>query len=224
VLSKLRPKLSYANVVSTLCLFILLGGSSYAAVKLGKNAVKSKNIAANAVTSPKVKNGSLLSQDFKAGQIPQGDRGLKGDKGDKGDTGDKGEQGQTGPPGPTFASISGDDPPASPQYLNTSSLAHEFTTPSAGRLLAIAHWRAIAFECTAGSPTVGLYLDGAPVPATKREMPNDTLQPYDVAGVSETVAAGPHTVGIGVQCSSGGTVQIIQTVDGGHSIGAVLLG
>jgi hypothetical protein len=84
LLSRLRLKLTYANVVSTLCLFILLGGSSYAAIRLGKNAVKGKNIAANAVTSPKVKNGSLLAQDFKAGQLPRGPQGPQGAKGDVG--------------------------------------------------------------------------------------------------------------------------------------------
>ena len=34
-----RPRLSYANVVSTLCLFLLLGGGAYAATKLAKNSV-----------------------------------------------------------------------------------------------------------------------------------------------------------------------------------------
>jgi hypothetical protein len=99
VLAKLRPSLTYANVVSTLCLFILLGGSSYAAVKLGKNAVKGKNIAANAVTSPKVKPGSLLASDFRAGQLAGGPQGPKGDKGDKGDVGSPGTNGQDGQPG-----------------------------------------------------------------------------------------------------------------------------
>jgi hypothetical protein len=87
VLAKLRPKLTYANVVSTLCLFILLGGSSYAAVKLGRNAVKSKNIAADAVTSPKVKNGSLISEDFRPGQLPSGPGGPAGDPGAPGTNG-----------------------------------------------------------------------------------------------------------------------------------------
>jgi hypothetical protein len=97
VLAKLRPKLTYANVVSTLCLFILLGGSSYAAVTLKKNSVKSTNIAKNAVTSPKVKNGSLLSADFKAGQLPGG--GTGGPTGPQGSAGAQGQRGETGLPG-----------------------------------------------------------------------------------------------------------------------------
>lgn len=78
----LRPRLTYANVVATLALVLALGGGTvYAAVKLGKNEVKSKNIAKgavkgsdlskNAVTSPKVKNGSIEAGDLAAGVIPQ---------------------------------------------------------------------------------------------------------------------------------------------------------
>lgn len=85
MLSKLRARLTYANVMATIAVFVALGGSSYAAVTLKRNSVKSRNIAKNAVTSPKVKNGSLLSRDFKAGQLPGGPQGPKGDKGDQGD-------------------------------------------------------------------------------------------------------------------------------------------
>lgn len=88
--------LSYANVMATLAVVIALGGTSYAAVKLGKGEVKGKNIAKNAVTSAKIKNhavtskklangavtavavksGSLQASDFAAGQLPaKGDAG-----------------------------------------------------------------------------------------------------------------------------------------------------
>jgi hypothetical protein len=80
-----RPSL--AMVVALLALFAALGGGAYAALKLPKNSVGSKQIKANAVNSAKVKNGSLLAQDFHAGQLPAGQQGMKGDKGDKGDTG-----------------------------------------------------------------------------------------------------------------------------------------
>ena len=49
---KLRSKLSYANVVATLALVLAIGGGTvYAALRLGKDAVRSKNIAAGAVKS-----------------------------------------------------------------------------------------------------------------------------------------------------------------------------
>ncbi|HEU4735872.1 MAG TPA: hypothetical protein VFS48_02440 [Solirubrobacterales bacterium] len=99
----MRPKLTYANVVASLALFVALGGTSYAVNELGKNSVKSANIgkeqvkgsdiAKNAVTSPKVKDFSLLANDFKPGQLPAGPTG---EKGEKGATGPKGPQGAPG--------------------------------------------------------------------------------------------------------------------------------
>jgi hypothetical protein len=102
----MRPKLTYANVVASLALFVALGGTSYAVATLGKNSVKSENIgkeqvkasdiAKNAITSPKVKDGSLLATDFKAGQLPAGPRGAQGDRGQQGPQGQRGPQGPVG--------------------------------------------------------------------------------------------------------------------------------
>lgn len=102
----MRSKLTYANVVASLALFIALGGTSFAAFTLGKNSVKSENIgkeqvkgvdiAKNAITSPKVKNGSLLASDFKADQLPSGPAGAKGDRGEQGPQGPRGLQGEVG--------------------------------------------------------------------------------------------------------------------------------
>jgi hypothetical protein len=81
MLTKLRNHLTYANVVSTLCLFILLGGSAFAATRLSRNSVRSKHIKNNQVQSVDVKNASLLEQDFAPGQLPAGPQGPKGDQG-----------------------------------------------------------------------------------------------------------------------------------------------
>lgn len=88
-----------ANAVAYLALFLALSGTSYAAARLGKGAVKSRNIAANAVTSPKVKDGSLKAADFAKGQLPAGPAGPQGPKGDTGPQGAAGVQGETGPKG-----------------------------------------------------------------------------------------------------------------------------
>ena len=96
-----RP--SPALIVSIVALIVALGGTGYAALKLPSNSVGAKQIKRNAVTSPKVKNGSLLKSDFKAGQLPAGARGpqgAKGEKGDKGDAGLNGTNGTNGTPGP----------------------------------------------------------------------------------------------------------------------------
>ena len=78
----MRPKLTYANVVATLALFIAIGGASaFAASHLGKNSVGGKQLKKNAVTSPKVKDNSLEARDFKSGQLPAGAPGLQGARG-----------------------------------------------------------------------------------------------------------------------------------------------
>jgi hypothetical protein len=81
-LVKLRPKLSYANVMVTLLAFVVLsGGAAYAATQLGKNSVGSKQLKRNAVTSAKVKDGTLRGKDFAAGQLLVGPRGPQGASG-----------------------------------------------------------------------------------------------------------------------------------------------
>jgi hypothetical protein len=59
-MKRLSGKLSYANVVATLALFIAVGGASaFAAGQLAKNSVGTKQIKNNAVTSSKIKNGAI---------------------------------------------------------------------------------------------------------------------------------------------------------------------
>jgi hypothetical protein len=87
----------YANVTATMALIVSLGGTSYAAIKLPKDSVGAKQIRADAVSSSKVEDASLLSKDFKAGQLPQG---LQGRTGATGPTGTTGATGPAGPPGP----------------------------------------------------------------------------------------------------------------------------
>ena len=69
------------NAVAYLALFVALGGTSYAALKLPKNSVGGKQIKKNAVTGRKVKNGSLKAGDFAAGTLLKGDKGAPGDPG-----------------------------------------------------------------------------------------------------------------------------------------------
>lgn len=63
--------------------------------QIQRNAVKARQLAPNAVRSAHVLNGALLAADFKAGQLPKGDKGDKGEKGEKGVKGDKGDPGAT---------------------------------------------------------------------------------------------------------------------------------
>jgi hypothetical protein len=96
MLERLRPRLTYANVIATLALFLALGGgAAFAAATLGKNTVGTKQLKRNAVTGAKVKNGSLAAEDFGTGQLPAAARGPMGERGPAG------ERGQQGAPGAT---------------------------------------------------------------------------------------------------------------------------
>jgi uncharacterized protein YjbI with pentapeptide repeats len=91
----------YANVTATLALVVALGGTSYAAVTItGANvrnntitgadikngSIRGADIAGNTITSGKIRNDSLLSRDFKAGQLPAGAAGPAGPAGPSGAT------------------------------------------------------------------------------------------------------------------------------------------
>lgn len=79
-----RP--SPALVVATLALFVALSGTSYAVTKLPKNSVGTVQIKSNAVTSSKVKDGSLAAGDLSATARAE----LKGATGPAGPPGEPG--------------------------------------------------------------------------------------------------------------------------------------
>lgn len=101
---------SPALVLSLIALFVSLGGTGYAAIK-----ITGKDVADSSLTGSDVKNesltrkdvkglgtrdivdASLLAKDFKTGELPAGP---KGEIGATGPAGVKGETGATGPPGP----------------------------------------------------------------------------------------------------------------------------
>jgi hypothetical protein len=91
---RIRNHITSAHVIAMLALFVAMGGTGYAALKLPKNSVGSKQIKKNAVTSTKVKNGSLKKGDFAAGQLPAGAVGPRGPAGANGTNGPAGPQGE----------------------------------------------------------------------------------------------------------------------------------
>jgi hypothetical protein len=61
LLRRFRIRVTYANAVATIALFIALGGSSYAALALPKDSVGSRQLKAGAVTGKKIKNGAVTA-------------------------------------------------------------------------------------------------------------------------------------------------------------------
>jgi hypothetical protein len=96
MLTAVRSKLSFANVISCLALFVALGGTGYAAITLPRNSVGPAQLRAmsvgasdlrtGAVTSRSIRNGSVATRDLSAstrtslrGQVgPQGPAGPAG--------------------------------------------------------------------------------------------------------------------------------------------------
>jgi hypothetical protein len=126
VLSWIRSRLTFANVVAVIALFIALGSTGIAspvadtavnlgkdvkkALRLGKNANKKANKAI-ALARQANENASRV-QTAVGPSGPPGPQGVKGGKGDSGPPGPpgpqgvKGDKGDSGPPGPSegFAS------------------------------------------------------------------------------------------------------------------------
>lgn len=94
---RLHAHVTYANVVSTLCLFLLLGGGAAFAANhlLPEESVGTKQLKKAAVTPEK------LSKAARAGM--EGRQGPAGDRGPQGPQGPAGPQGPIGPQGPQGA-------------------------------------------------------------------------------------------------------------------------
>jgi hypothetical protein len=126
MLARIGSRLTYANVMASVAIFVALGGSSYAALRVtGQNVPKDaltgadiKNLTGRDVRnntlsgadvtglrSADIADGALHAKDFAPGQLttgpagPQGATGQQGLKGEKGDTGPKGDKGDAGPKG-----------------------------------------------------------------------------------------------------------------------------
>lgn len=88
-MKRLRSKLTYSNLISTLCLALLVcGGTAYAATHLPKNSVGTTQIKRAAVTPAKLSKGAKKTLAGRRGPVgPQGERGERGEKGDPGTRG-----------------------------------------------------------------------------------------------------------------------------------------
>jgi hypothetical protein len=85
-MKRFLPHLTYANVVATLALFLVLsGGAAYAASRVAKNSVGSAQLKKNAVTPAKLSKASKAVLDGTTG--PQGPAGAQGMPGKEGAAG-----------------------------------------------------------------------------------------------------------------------------------------
>ena len=66
----IRKRLTYANVMSSLAVFLVLGGATaFAAKQLGKNTVGTKQLKAKAVTTAKIKKEAVTTNKIKKNAV-----------------------------------------------------------------------------------------------------------------------------------------------------------
>ena len=74
-MKQIRKRITYANVMSSIAVFLVLGGASaYAAKKIGSNEIKGNSITTgklkkNAVTASKIKKNSVTTAKIKNGAV-----------------------------------------------------------------------------------------------------------------------------------------------------------
>jgi hypothetical protein len=109
----MRQRLTYANVMSTIAVFVVLGGTGYAATRL----------ATNSVGSPQIRNGAIKNVDISSATK----RSLRGKRGAEGPTG------ATGPAGPSEVievKHTAEIPLSGPKNVNTTLATVQLTAGS----------------------------------------------------------------------------------------------
>jgi hypothetical protein len=118
----MRQRLTYANVMSTIAVFVVLGGTGYAATRLARNSVG----------SPQIRNGAIRNVDISSA-TKRSLRGKRGVKGPTGATGSAGTAGATGPAGPSEVievKHTAEIPLSGPKNVNTTLATVQLTAGS----------------------------------------------------------------------------------------------
>lgn len=78
-MQRIKRHLTYGNIMATLACFLAVAGTSYAAVQLSANSIRSghivdgtiraQDLARGSITTSKVRDGSLQARDFAAGVL-----------------------------------------------------------------------------------------------------------------------------------------------------------
>ena len=229
------------HAVAYLAIFVAMGGTSYAAIKIPNNSVGNKQLKKNAVDATKVGDGKLTTIEFKAGQVPAGQKGPKGDQGDPGATGEpgvrglKGEQGDKGAPAPGGATVatlnSGTDAarrkPAGPPDAVVRS--QQFTTTAASTTVIFRGSILVDISCGDATPNancvpneIGLFVDGNGIPGSLQSfsgfpVPESFSFPgltLSASGVVAGIGPGTHTLQFGFKH---GTANHLSVIDRGGS-------
>jgi hypothetical protein len=142
MLQRVRSRLSYANVMATIAVFVALGGASYAATRLPSNSVGTSQIKDRAVTLGKIGTSARRSLRGATGARgaagaagAQGSGGSQGPQGATGATGDSGATGATGTatiPSPPASTLLADFTSSAPCATDATHLCQSTSLPTDG--------------------------------------------------------------------------------------------
>ena len=178
MLPRILRRLTYANVLSTVAVFIALGGTSYAVLELPRNSIGSRQIRAKAVGSSEIRANAVRSRQVKTRSLRIADltrtarRALRGQRGPSGSPGPAGA-----PAAKFFAAVTASGTP-----VRGNATAFEHTAVGSGSYT-ISFAQSVSscvFSATLGTT------DGATAPAGRIVVRDDAgrvgVQTYDASG------------------------------------------
>ena len=119
--ARLRPRLSYANVMASIAVFIALSGGAYAAINLPEGSVTSKEIAKNAVRAKQIAKRAVRKKELARNAVRS--RKIKDGRVKASDLGDASVT------SPKLADTAVTAPKLAPGSVTTPKLADESVTP-----------------------------------------------------------------------------------------------
>lgn len=188
-------RLTYANLMSSIALFVALGGGAYA-LSVPRNSVGEPELRPGAVTTAKVRNHSLRVNDFRRGQLP-----VLG-----------GVRAADSNPSPTPGTV-----------IKTVSV--RLKAPGRAFVIGTLRDVYLTCAATACSGQWGVYIDNRPVPSTGMllqalEGASDGHGFYTLFGITKRLPRGRHTVTLGLTTS--GNPEYANQL--GAQLGALTLG
>ncbi len=159
------------HIVAYLALLIAMTGTSYAAAAIGNGSITAKKLHKNAVTSTKIKNGTIKPKDLKKPTyVHSTNLGLG-----------------TPPPVPDVVSIAPYD--FSLPNSGRTSVTVFISTIGGG------------CDSGSDQPTIGLYIDNLPIAGTAANVPPPANDRSAQLTATLPLGAGAHTGRVGITCS-----------------------
>jgi len=217
MLNSVLSRLTYANVIATLALFVALGGTaaagahvwvtgadvrdrSLSGADVANRSLSAKKLKLQTVTGALVRDGSLRPADFNASDLKAmvGAAGATGPAGPAGPAGAKGDEGKRGDPGEGILHVSASGADA-PNYVNDDVLVSQ-TLPADGGWLGWAQLDATNTTASDDNFNCGLFVNGQQLGGGCDWIPAGTTKHINAIGIGP---AGPGQP-VEVWCESGG--------------------